>query len=105
MPMLDVFNSDAFSVVSLTDAIIKAPYQPGRIGSLGLFRSKGIATTMVSVEMKDGRLSLIPTTPRGGVPDSIGSQKRTLYPFTVPHLERQSKVLADEVQNIRAFGS
>lgn len=105
MPMLDVFNNDAFSVVSLTDAIIKAPYKPGRVGALGLFRSRGISTTTVSVEMKDGRLSLIPATQRGGVPDSIGAKKRTLYPFTVPHLGRQSTVLADEVQNIRAFGS
>ncbi len=105
MPMLDVFNGDAFSVVSLTDAIIKAPYKPGRIGALGLFRASGIPTTTATVEMKDGRLSLIPVTPRGGPGSTIGAQKRTLRAFTVPHLERDSTVLADEVQNIRAFGS
>lgn len=105
MPMLDVFNGDAFSVVSLTDAIIKAPYKPGRIGALGLFRSSGIKTTTATVEEKDGRLSLIPVTPRGGPGDTIGSQKRTSRAFVVPHLERDSTVLADEVQNVRAFGS
>lgn len=105
MPMLDVFNGDAFSVVSLTDAIIKAPYKPGRIGALGLFASSGISTTTATVEMKDGRLSLIPVTPRGGPGSTIGAQKRTARAFTVPHLERDATVLADEVQNVRAFGS
>lgn len=103
--MLDVFNGDAFTVQSLTDAIIKAPYKPGRIGGLGLFRSSGITTTTVVVEEKDGRLSLIPVTPRGGPGDTIGSQKRTARSFVVPHLERDSTVLADQVQNVRAFGS
>jgi hypothetical protein len=40
--MLDVFKQDAFSTVSLTDSINKAPYKPGRLGALKLFRSKGI---------------------------------------------------------------
>lgn len=105
MPMLDVFRGDAFSVVSLTDAILKAPYKPGRIGALGLFRSRGITTTTVTVEEKAGRLELIQTTPRGGPGTSIGSQKRTARSFVVPHLEKDSKVMADEVQNVRAFGS
>ena len=105
MPMLDVFNSDAFSVVSLTDAILKAPFRPMRIGSLGLFRERGITTTTVVIEEKDGRLSLIPTSPRGGPASTIGAQKRTPRSFAVPHLERESKIMADEVQNVRAFGS
>lgn len=105
MPMLDVFNQDAFSVVSLTDAILKAPYKPGRIGSLGLFRERGITTTTVVIEEKDGRLSLIPTTPRGGPASSIGAQPRTARALVVPHLERNSTIIADSVQNVRAFGS
>lgn len=103
--MLDVFRSDAFSTVSLTDAILKAPHQPRRIDQLGLFRSRGITTTSVVVEEKDGRLSLIPTSPRGGPGSTIGAEKRTARSFAVLHLERNSTVLADEVQNIRAFGS
>lgn len=105
MPMLDVFRNDAFSVVSLTEAILKAPYRPGRIGALGLFRERGITTTTVVVEEKDGVLSLIPTSPRGGPASTLGAQKRTARPFIVPHLERESTIMADEVQNVRAFGS
>lgn len=103
--MLDIFRSDAFSTVSLTDAILKQPHTPGRIGSLGLFRSRGITTTTVVVEEVDGRLSLIETSPRGGVGETIGRNRRTVRSFVVPHLERYGKVMADQVQNIRAFGS
>ena len=105
MPILDIFRTDAFGVVSLTDAILKAPHKPGRIGGLGLFRSRGITTTTAVVEEKDGRLSLIPTSPRGGPASHIGSEKRTARSFVVPHLERDSTIMADEVQNVRAFGS
>lgn len=105
MPMLDVFKSDAFSTVSLTDGIIKAPHKPGRIGTLGLFRSRGIPNTTVVIEEKDGRLELISTSPRGGPATTVGSKKRTARSFVVPHLEKETTVSADEVQNVRAFGS
>ncbi len=103
--MLDVFKTDAFSVVSLTDAILKAPYQPGRIGQLNLFRERGVATTTVVVEEKAGVLTLIPTTPRGGAADRLGRSARTARPFVMPHLARESTIYADEVQGVRAFGS
>jgi hypothetical protein len=103
--MLDVFNSDAFSAVELTDRIIKAPFKPGRIGSMNLFVSRGVRNTTIVVEEKDGRLSLIPTSPRGGPADTIGAKKRTVRSFIAPHLERESTVMADEVQDVRAFGS
>ena len=50
MPTLDVFNQDAFSLMSLTAAINKAPYKPSRIGQLGLFGEQRISTTQVMVE-------------------------------------------------------
>jgi len=106
MSMLDVFRTDAFSVVSLTDAFIKAPHQPRRLATLGIFGApKGITTTTAVVEEKNGRLSLIPTTPRGGVGGTIGQEKRTARSFIVPHLERESVITADEIQGVRAFGS
>jgi len=49
--MLDVFKNNAFSTVSLTDAVLKRPYQPGRIGTIGLFRERGILTTTAVVEL------------------------------------------------------
>lgn len=105
MLLTDIFNTDAFSVVSLTDAILKAPHKPGLIGEIGLFREGGITTTTVVVEEKDGQLFLIESTPRGGPGSTIGAKKRTARSFLVPHLERDSTIMADEVQDVRAFGS
>ena len=105
MPNLDVFRSDAFSLETLTASILKAPYKPGRIGGLGLFRDRGVTTTTISIEEKDGRLSLIQTSPRGAPATAIGEQKRTARSFLVPHLVKESNIMADEVQNVRAFGS
>lgn len=101
--MLDVFKTDAFSTVSLTDAILKAPYRPGRLASL--FRSRGITTTTAVIEEKNGRLELIPNSPRGGVAGTIGEQKRTARSFVATHLEKESTIMADSVQGVRAFGS
>ncbi len=105
MPTMDIFRDDAFSMASLTAAIIAVPYKPARIGQLGLFGEQGITTTVVMVEEKQGQLSLVPTSPRGGVPDSIGKDGWKVRAFTVPHLARRSQILADAIQGVRAFGS
>lgn len=104
MPTMDVFNNDAFSLRSLTAAILKAPYKPGRLGALGLFAESGITTTTAQVEEQDGQLSLIPTSPRGGPADTLGNSKRKMRAFNVPHLARESTIIADQVQGVRAFG-
>jgi len=103
--MLNVFKSDAFGTVSLTDACIKRPYQPRRLGALGYFRESGIPNTTAVVEYKNGQLSLITSTPRGGPGSVLGAAKRTAKSFLVPHFEREAKIMADEAQGLRAFGS
>ncbi len=103
--MLDIFRNDAFSVISLTEKILTAPFKPSRIQQLGLFGEKSISSTSVVVEIKNGTLTLIQTTPRGGPASQIGAIKRKARSLMVPHLERDSTIYADEVQGIRAFGS
>lgn len=107
--LIDVFNGDPFTTVSLTKGILKAPYKPTRIGKLGLFRESGVSTTSIIIEEKDGQLSLVQTSPRGGVdstgPGPLVGAKRTARSFLARHLERESMILADQVQNVRTFGS
>ncbi len=103
--MLDIFNDDAFSVVSLTDAINKVAFKPGRISSLGLFQETGVATTTISVEQKEDMLILVPPTPRGAPGTTIDKGKRSMLAINVPHFEIDDAVMAEEVQNIRAFGT
>lgn len=106
MPTLDVFNSSAFDVRSMTAAIEKVLHKPGRIGELGYFEPRSISTTRVQVEETDGQLSLIQASPRGGpAPEPLGKNVRRMRSFDTVRLARESKVFADEVQNVRAFGS
>ena len=102
---LDVFNDDAFSLASLTKSIIGTPHQPGRIGELGLFTSEPVATTSVSIESLGSTLSLVPSAPRGAPGKPMGNDKRKLMAVNTVHLPQTATVLADEVQNLRAFGS
>jgi len=103
--ILDIFRGSAFSVQSLTDAINKIPFVPGRLGQIIPWNEAGITTLSVMIEEKSGVLNLIQPTPRGGPGETIAKQKRTARQLTVPHIQRDDAVYADEVQGIRAFGS
>jgi hypothetical protein len=103
--MLNVFDGDGFSLHQLTAAVNKIPEVPTKIGDLGIFEEGGVDVTMVSVERRDENLSLVASSPRGGPGESVGGEGRTLRPFRVPHFQRDDSIIADEVQNIRAFGS
>lgn len=105
MPTLDIFSNSAFSVISLTDAINKVPFLPGRIGQLGLFNETGIVTTSVMIEEREGSLNLIETTSRGSPASQNTTNKRKARSFIVPHVALEDTILADEIQNLRAFGS
>lgn len=103
--MLDIFRDNAFSVISLTDAINNLDFVPGLIGSLGLFDEQGISTTAAAIEERDGVLELISPTPRGGPGKTLPKGPRTLRAVAVPHFEIDDSVMADEVQGVRAWGS
>lgn len=105
MAMLNVFSGDGFGLVALTEAVNKMPFIPGRIGSMRIFTEKGVSTTSVGIEEKSGSLSLVQTSPRGAPAEQNTAGKRTLRTLRVPHIEVEDKILADEVQNVRAFGS
>lgn len=104
--ILDVFSADGYSVGDLTASINKLPYVPGRLGQSGLFPFKGITTTVVMLERKKGKISLIPSMARGGGGTSKRpSEKRDLIPFAVPHLPYSDSLLAHEIQGVREFGT
>lgn len=105
MPTLDIFNDDAFSVRSLTKAINETPYQPMLLGELGLFSEEGITTTSLQIEARGSTLTLIPSAARGAPGRSESNDKSRLIPINTVHLPQRGSVVADEVQNVRAFGT
>jgi len=105
MPTLDIFGNSAFSLTSLTDAINKVPFVPGRLGQLGIFDESGVSTTSVMIEEREGSLTLIETSQRGAPAQQNQHNKRKARSLVVPHIALEDTILADEVQNVRAFGS
>lgn len=103
--MLDIFNDDAFSFISLTGHINDRPYRPGQISDSGLFESDGIDTTVVALEKRQNDIGLVGPTPRGGPGETIEIADDKLLYFPVPHFQRDDAVMADEVQGRRAFGT
>ena len=105
MPMLDPFSTSAFSMASLTGAINVVPNQYGRYQSLGIFPERGVRTTHVVVEHRNGVLNLLPFVARGGDASKGQVGKREVRSFIIPHIPHEDVVLPEEVQDIRGFGS
>lgn len=105
MTMLNIFATDPFSVVPLTDAIQSLKYVPGRIGDLGLFAETGIPTTTAAIEERGGILVFVPPSPRGGPGMTVDKLKRTLRVVAIPHFQIDDTMMAEEVQGVRAWGN
>lgn len=103
--MVDVFDSDAFSFVALTDAINKMPFAPNRASTVVDWNEQGVPVTTVEFEQIENVLTLVNPTPRGGPGETRGKPKRTAEVLKIPHYELNGGVNADEVQGVRAFGS
>ncbi|KVM89418.1 major capsid protein [Burkholderia stagnalis] len=105
MADIALFQDDAFSLSSLSASINEQPYVPGRIGTLGLFEEDGITTTTVQIERDGDTLSLVPAGQRGSPAAIVAGSKRSMLPFNTVHLPQRAPIMADEIANLRAFGS
>ena len=102
---LDVFKTDDFSLVSMTEAIELLPHVPSRIEQLGLFDTEPITTTVIKVEYLNGTLGLVKTAKRGDPGQEMNRETRNSRRFEATHLPLHDIVLADDVQGVRSFGS
>lgn len=105
MPHMDIFNNDAFSLVSMTAGVEKMPTVPTFLGNLGLFESEGIETNIASIEQVGQTLQLIKTSQRGTAPAMGATDKRTMRNFNIPRVAKADQIFAAEIQGIRAFGT
>lgn len=105
MATMDIFEGSAFSTRELSAAIDQIPNQWGRITQIGLFRNTPVRTTSISIESRDGVLSLIQSTPRGTDPLGSRPSRRALRPFSTARFAQQRVITPDEIDGIRAFGS
>jgi hypothetical protein len=103
----DVFGGSAmFSTTSLTQAINVIPNMYGRTQELGIFGApKGIPTTSVVLEQRNGVLHLLSTKERGTPANGNVAAKRSALSFMVPHIPLDEVIKAEDFQGVRMFGS
>lgn len=105
MASIETFLGDDFSVTALAAAINLMPKPQHRIAALNLFSEEGITTTTAQIEYDGQVIGLVAAQARGGVGHVVDLAPRKMIPFNTVHLPQRSHMLADEVQNVRAFGS
>jgi hypothetical protein len=103
--ILDIFDQDAFSVTTMSDAMREIKYVPGFISKLGLFQTSSIDTLDIAIEKDaDENIFIVPSSPRGGPGKTFGKNRRSMRKLSVPHFQVDDAIYADEVQSVRAFG-
>jgi hypothetical protein len=100
-----IFNTDLFTMETLTASINQLPYIPSRLGELGIFEEAGVPTTSVVIERQNTTLSIAPALPRGAPGTSMIADKRNGISVLVPHIPLEDALLADEIQGVRSFGT
>lgn len=106
MPSMDVFKGDAFTAISLTGSIDKVGYNPGLLGTIpGLFQPVPVTTTSIFIEERENAPALIQTSERGAPPKQKGGDRRVARSFGTLRLAQSSRIMASEIQNVRAWGS
>lgn len=103
MAMVDPFTPNAFSLQSLTAAINNLKFAPSALS--GFFQEAGISTLQVAIDIQDGVLNLVDIAPRGASGKVTHGESRSIILFAIPHIPQRATILADEVQNVRMFGS
>ncbi|AHJ63246.1 Hypothetical protein GbCGDNIH3_7062 [Granulibacter bethesdensis] len=103
MPTIDIFRSDAFSLIEMSAYVNRTPYAPTGLGLLNIFDPTPLRTTILSVEEEDGVLGLVPVTERGAPTVELTRSKRRLRgAFKIPRLAEGSTINSADIQNIRA---
>lgn len=106
MALIDAFGGSAFKMSSLAAAINVVPNTYGRVREIGVVRAKPLPTTTFQIEFKNGVLNLLNTSNRGGHNGTVGrSPKRNIRNYSVLHIEHDEFIYADDIQNVRAYGS
>lgn len=103
---MDIFNDEAFGLVSMVAAVNEIDNIPGRAGELvfsGI--AEGVNTTTVAIERKGTALALIPTSTRGGPAPQEKQDKGKLFSLDIPHIKEEETIAASSIQGVREFGT
>ena len=95
---------DLFTVAALTASVNKLPTIPSKAGALGIFDEKGVTTTSVVIDEREGRLVLVPNTSRDDDPKPVKPGGRARRTFETLHLPISRPLLPSQLQGVAGFG-
>lgn len=98
-------SNTLYGVEALTEAIGRLTPTSTIIRDLDIFQKDFRTTTYVKVANKNGALSLVANKPRGTPGEPIKETYGNAKTFEMLHLPKDELVLAEDVQNIKVFGS
>lgn len=101
--LMDIFNDDAFRLVTLTAAVNLTPYPPDFLGTLGIFTPSPIRTIDAAIAITDnGTIQIVQTTPRGAPPEEQKMLPQNVRSFRTPRVAIGDTLYAHELQAILA---
>ena len=103
MPALDILANPVFAPIAMTKAMRLMPYVPGYLGSLNLFSVDRIRDTRVALRRINGKVTLIPTTLRGGDPVIGNDETAAEVYLQTPRLAKRQRKQAHALQNLRSL--
>lgn len=99
--LMDIFNNDAFRMVTMTAAVNNTPYRPDYLGTLGIFTPSPIRTIDAAVVINDdGTLEVVQTTNRGEAPYEQKINPANIRSFRTPRVAIGDTIYAHELQGI-----
>ncbi len=106
MAAIDIFENDAFGVMSITASINENP-EGQKVPTVmnELFQEEGVISPIVSIEKDGDSLALVPAKERGDPGTAFEKASRDLIPFKTIHLPQAGGIDADEVMGVREFGT
>ena len=104
MSVFDIFNNDAFSLVSMLGTVDEMEYKPSGLSAMGIFTPNPVRTETVAIESRNGVLSLIQTSDRGAPVEQRQNEKRKIRDFRTSRLAKGDKITASELAFLRGHG-
>ena len=105
MLTMDIFNNNAFEMMTMTKALYEEDYIPEFLEGLNLFEYNAITTIDVHIEKDKVAAALVSSSDRGAPMEKLNKSQRNMYHFQTVRLAKEASINADEIQNVRAFGN
>lgn len=100
----DVLNSKPMQAADMTQAANDIiPYKPGQASMAANWEEESLFTDVAYISSREGKLSLIPTSPRGGPSTQVTPPKSKLIPVMTYRLSEEDQLNASELFKVIPF--